>query len=338
MIRKLLTLAVTGCLFFAGLWLYLNHWSLKARVLPQPVTVELPRGGSLEQLASQLHNAQVISDPTIFRYWLRLVGGFRNFQAGPYRFADQVKPEDIRSAMIAGNIYEPVVLEFTIPEGFTVAQIVGRLSKLKVGSSQELMAVLTDPKWQQELKVVGPKAEGYLYPATYQFTNMPGPRRALTRLVKTFWSKLPPNYEASAVAKGLTLHEAITFASLIEMETKVDDERPLVSEVIWARLEDRAPLGIDATIIYGIKNYDGDLKWRHLRDSKNLYNSRIHRGLPPTPIGAPSRASMEAVLEPSSFGYYYYVLKPGSDRHHFSKSLAEHNKHVKKLVRAERQR
>lgn len=93
------------------------------------------------------------------------------------------------------------------------------------------------------------------------------------------------------------------------------------------------PLGIDAAIIYGIKGWDGDLKTAHLRDRKNLYNLRLHRGLPPGPICSPSKAALQAVLSPASDGYYYYVLLPGNgSRHHFSKTLKEHNFFVKKLV------
>ena len=88
-------------------------------------------------------------------------------------------------------------------------------------------------------------------------------------------------------------------------------------------------------LIYGIPDYAGDLKWAHLSDASNPYNGRIHKGLPPTPIGSPSAASLEAVLSPSNYGYYYYVLMPGGGgRHHFSKSLKEHNEHVRRLVDA----
>ena len=137
---------------------------------------------------------------------------------------------------------------------------------------------------------------------------------------------------------GLTLDQAVTFASLIEMETMQESEKRLIAEVIWRRLKRGEPLGIDAAIIYGIPDYDGDIKWVHLRDAKNRYNTRIHKGLPPTPIGAVSRVSLEAVLEPTNFGYYYYVLDAVDHTHHtFSKTLAEHNLNVQKYLRASRQ-
>ncbi len=142
-----------------------------------------------------------------------------------------------------------------------------------------------------------------------------------------FWRELPPSYEENCKAKGLILYQCVTFASLIELETKFDDERSMISEVIWRRLKAREPLGIDAALIYGIPNYDGDIKWVHLRDRKNKYNTRIFAGLPPSPIGSPSRDSLAAVLTPTNFGYRYYVLDIQiGERHHFSKSPSEHQK------------
>ena len=153
-------------------------------------------------------------------------------------------------------------------------------------------------------------------------------------MVETFWNRLPEDYVAQLESLGLSLHEAVIFASLIEKETAIEDEKPKVAEVIWNRLKRKDALGIDAAVIYGIKDYDGQIRWSHLRDRKNPYNLRIHRGLPPGPIGAVSVSSLQAILEPTSEGYYFYVLKVNSGgRHHFSKTLKEHNLYVQKLVR-----
>jgi len=107
--------------------------------------------------------------------------------------------------------------------------------------------------------------------------------------------------------------------------------------VIWRRLREGAPLGIDASIIYGIEDYTGDLKWKHLRDAKNPYNSRIHKGLPPTPICSPGLKALEAVFNPTQYGYKFYVAdtkRPGW--HVFTKTHREHNAKVKELIQATR--
>ena len=189
------------------------------------------------------------------------------------------------------------------------------------------------------MNVPSSSLEGYLYPATYRFSKIPTAQQAFEEAVSTFWKRLPESYAEQVATRGLTLNEAVTFASLIEMETPHDDERQYVSEVIWNRLKRNIALAIDASIIYGIEDFNGNLSRSHLEDKSNKYNTRVHRGLPPSPICSPSAASLKAVLEPSDEGYYYYVLDLESgSRHRFSKTLKEHNRYVKKLVADTRKR
>lgn len=244
-------------------------------------------------------------------------------------------PRAITTAMIDGEIYKPIVAKITIPEGFTLAQVAARLEANGIGAATETIKLATGSELLQKLGIKSDSLEGFLYPATYEFfVKLPTPEEALSAMVEKFWKMLPVNYPASASALGLDLKQAVTFASLIELETGQESEKKLVSEVIWRRLRANDFLGIDAAIIYGITGYQGDLTWKHLRDPANPYNTRLHRGLPPSPIGSPSRTSLEAVLAPTDFGYYYYVLdadNPGT--HHFSKTGAEHALYVRKLVK-----
>ena len=109
----------------------------------------------------------------------------------------------------------------------------------------------------------------------------------------------------------------------------------MIAEVIQSRLKNGEPLGIDAAIIYGIPDYDGDIKWKDLKNANNPYNTRLHRGLPPTPIGAASRSSLEAILNPTKLGYYYYMLDSADHtRHVFSTTLGEHNALVNKFLKS----
>ena len=206
----------------------------------------------------------------------------------------------------------------------------------RVGSYDELWKLAHNKKFLAKLKVKAPNLEGYIYPATYKFLKRLNGKEVFSEMVETFWEKLPPNYLERIKAKRLSLHKAITFASLIEMETSHEDEKNMIAEVIWSRLKNREPLGIDAALIYGIENYKGDIKWKHLKDRKNKYNTRIHKGLPPGPIGAVTSSTLESLLNPTSKGYYYYVLIAGTTRHHFSKTFKEHNKHVKLLLKQQR--
>lgn len=335
--RFLLTLLVLGCLgtaLVAGGLHQLDAWSRAPHAMPTPQVVQLRKGMTLRQLSETLENQKVIDHWPLFYTWVRVNSLFARFQAGPYRFELFARPVDIATDMTTGKVYQPVLVQFTIPEGFSLRKITDRLVANGIGKKEDVWRLLHNRDFIASLKIEASSLEGYLYPATYQFTEFPDPNKAIQKMVQTFWENLPPGYQEAISARKLTLHQAVTFGSLIEMETLHPDEKPYVSEVIWRRLNDKVPLAIDAAIIYGIADYDGNIRRRHLEDAKNPYNTRIHRGLPPSPIGSVSRESLAAVLTPSNMGYYYYVLELGPDqRHHFSRTLTEHNEYVKKLVR-----
>lgn len=333
----LLTISATvPVLLVIGGHRWLHLWGKHERYLPSEAVVQLDRGESLREFSRELTAAGLIEHPLLFELWVRLYSNYELFQAGRYRASGTFSVADLTGSILAGKVYNPLVLQYTIPEGFTLTQIAARLEANGVGDIAAFNYLASDREFLDSLGVLAPSLEGYVYPATYSFTEHPDLQGALRVMVESFWDNLPEGYEAAVNERGLTLQEAVTFASLIELETHHDSERPYVSEVIWNRLKSGIALGIDAALIYGIEDYDGDIKWRHLEDDSNLYNTRKHRGLPPGPIGSPSRKSLEAVLTPSAFGYYYYVLDVETGFHNFSKSLDEHNRYVQKLLRDKR--
>ena len=294
---------------------------------------------ALENFADRLEASGLVSNSTAFTYWIKFFSDYSRFQAGNYLFESSVSPEQIAAKVIEGDTFEPVILQFTIPEGFTVKKLAARLAEAGVASEEEILKLASDPEFISTLGLEASSLEGFLYPATYSFTEVPDARKALSVPVATMLERLPQGFESKAAEKGLSLRQAVTIASLIELETALDSERSRVSEVIWNRLNSNMALAIDASVIYGIDNFAGNLRRRHLRDRSNLYNTRVHRGLPPTPIGSPSLASLKAVLNPSDEGLYYYVRAPEMGKaHRFSKNLKEHNENVRELVRAERKK
>ncbi len=315
-----------------GLGYYLNRWSSSpVTIVPETgVVVSFPKGTPLGRLGERLAEQGVINNRWLFTLLVRADGQYGSFQAGDYQFMGMVTPREVVQKILKGETFSEVVLQFTIPEGFNVQQVSERLSAQGLGSVAEIKALLHDPKFLKQMRVEGQSLEGFLYPATYTFHKKPLLRDVVQKMVETFWQRLPNGYMDELKKVGLTLNQAVTFASLIELETQLDSERPKVAEVIWRRLKDGVPIAIDAALIYGIKDYKGDITWAHLKDAANPYNTRIHRGLPPGPIGAPSANSLLAVLNPSKEGFYYYVLTEyGSKEHAFSKSLSEHNQRVK---------
>lgn len=338
LLRQILVIALLGAAGF-GFWVFyvLPRWAGVARPIDEPKVVHLDRGMKLAEFAAQLEAEGLIDRGLSFRFWVKFHRNYNRFQAGTFRFEKGASPISIVATVESGKTWVPFVLQYVIPEGFTLKQVIERLEARGVGGKAELESVSRSSELRTQFGIKAPNVEGYIYPATYSFVKMPTPKEAFTKMLQTFFAALPPGLDEQLKSKRLSLHDAITFASLVERETQIDEERPLVAEVIWNRLKAGEPLGIDAALIYGITNYKGDITWEHLRDRRNLYNNRIHKGLPPSPIGAISMESLLAVLAPAAEGYHFYVLRnDGSRRHHFTKTLAEHNVFVKQLIESSR--
>ncbi len=337
LIKLGLFLLLVGLLLWATIEVYLPRWAETTKDLPQAALVRLDNGTPLKEFADRLQANGVIDCSICFRFWVRFRRSYSLFQAGPYRFENKVSPLDIARKVESGEIWQPFELQFVIPEGFTLKQVIERLLAREVGTREEIEESTKDADLLARYKIPGPNVEGYLFPATYSFVSKPPVRIIFEKMIDTFFQTLPPSLGEDLKASKISLHQAVIIASLIERETELDEERPFVSEVIWNRLKAGEPLGIDAALIYGISDYQGDIKWEHLRDRKNPYNSRIHKGLPPTPIGAISMESLLAVFHPTKLGYRFYVLSnDGSKKHHFTKTLKEHNLYVKQLIEASR--
>lgn len=311
---------------------FITQWSTTKRNYSEPIAFTLERGQSLKTLAKNLESSNIIKPAWFFELWVRFKSDYGKFQAGNYQVQGELSVQDLVEMMINGNTYDQVVFSILVPEGFTLKQIAERISAAGLASSRDVINAGQDYSLLQELKLQGDSVEGYLFPAFYNFYSTPSVEDILRKMVATFRQRLPADYEIRAQEKGLSLHQAVTFASLIEAETPHDRERPLISEVIWNRLKARMALGIDAAIIYGVADYDGNLRFKDLQDRSNPYNTRIHIGLPPGPIGSPSSKSLQAVLEPSNLGNYYYVIDVPTREHYFSKDLKEHNSRVRKML------
>jgi UPF0755 protein len=317
----------------AGSYWGLKRWYTHPRNLAEAVVIDFVRGTSLDKLSLTLQKEKILSSRWAFKVGVRLFADYASFKAGTYLIETGYSYASIASMLTDGRIHEPIILTLTIPEGFSKEKIVARLVAREVGTKEDYAALWQNKELMNSLGLPG--WEGFLFPSTYSFRKIPSPEEMVRILVKTFFDKLPQGYEVALKERGMSLYEGVNFASLIEKETAHVDEMPLVSEVIWRRLKRGWPLGIDAAVIYGIEEYDGDIKWKDLRNAQNPFNTRIHKGLPPTPICSPSTQALLAVLNPSDEGYYYYVLDVDNEgRHYFSKTLAEHNMYVKKLVQA----
>lgn len=338
-LRSLILVLALACAVAIGGAIELRRWRTTPLLIEAPVELDLARGEGLRSFAEKLEERGVVDSSLRFYLVVRFGEGYSRFQAGHYRFVGNISPAMVIAQVRSGEVYRPIVFEITIPEGMTIKRLFARLEEIGYPGARKLLAHALSGEFAASLGVSSPSLEGFLFPATYAFTEIPSPDELLRTMVAEFRKRLPAGYEERAAERGLTLEQAVTFASLIELESAHDDERRMISEVIWNRLRRRMNLGIDAAIIYGIADYRGDLTFKHLRDGTNPYNTRLRPGLPPTPIGSPSLDALKAVLEPTDFGYLYYVAEPGgTGRHRFTKTLAEHVRGVAALRRDRRRR
>jgi UPF0755 protein len=230
----------------------------------------------------------------------------------------------------------PVTLRIVFPEGFSARQMADRVSEVRkiairkrgvtprltgVAYAQATARTLPPASFRRYLK--RRSVEGFLFPSLYEFTKETAAQELVDEQLDVFQTRWSTIDLTRARAGNLTPYDVLIIASMIERETAAPDERRLVSAVIYNRLRKRMPLGIDATLRYGL-GIPGNrpLTKRHLR-SRSPYNTRIHTGLPPTPIGNPGVPSMRAAARPAGRNYLYYLRRPGSVRHFFTASEAE---------------
>ncbi|SHJ23536.1 UPF0755 protein [Malonomonas rubra DSM 5091] len=324
--RKLLTGVLLVSLLLALSFGSLTYYLLYSPVTPtETIDYQLQPGASLIKVARDLESSGVVRTSLSLRFFARLEDVGEKIHTGHYRFSEQATPQQILHRLATGDVEK---VSLTIPEGFTLQQIVERIQKLGYGDKTKLLQLAYDKSFIASFSLQADSLEGYLYPETYLFTPGVSEKQLLTMMVKQFLSNLPQNILAAAKKNKLDFHELVTLASIIEKETGKMEEMPLISSVFHNRLKKGMQLQTDPTVIYGIKNFDGNLTRKHLK-SKTPYNTYIIRGLPPGPIASPGLAALKAAAIPAESQYLYFVAK-GDGSHHFSKTLKEHNRAVRK--------
>jgi UPF0755 protein len=289
------------------------------------VSVWIRPGQGFFETVTQLEEAGLIRHPKKFRWLAYLKGDERRIRAGEYMLSACMSPAAILEAMIRG---ETVVHKVVVPEGATMVKIARTLAKAGLVSEETFLRAASEGGLIQTLGLEGDTLEGYLFPETYHFPKGVTAEQIIKKMVAQFRSVFTAEWADKARTKGLTTPEVVTLASIVEKETAKPEERPLIAAVFLNRLKRNMRLESDPTVIYGIKNFDGNLTRKDLK-TLTPYNTYQARGLPPGPIANPGRASIEAVLYPSAEPYLYFVSK-NDGSHHFSRTLQEHNRMVRR--------
>jgi len=309
-----------------GGYLYLRSVGLYGGSDPgRAVEVVIDEGASVAEIGKLLERKNVIKSAFGFRLATYLDGGAEEIQAGRYEMPTGLSARDALAFLVGeepASLQEFVML--TVPEGSWVTEFARAVGEQTHISEKAFLRAANSGEMRSDiLPDEVDTLEGLLFPSTYQVAEDETAKSLVRRLLTTFEEQAAElDLEARADALGITPYEAVIIASMIEAETRVDEERPKVARVIYNRIELGWSLGIDATVLYALGDRRAPLTTTNL-NVDSPYNTRRYAGLPPTPIGAPGRASLEAALAPAEGDWLYYVLADCEGRHAFSETDAE---------------
>lgn len=289
----------------------------------EPVTVEIPAGATLPEVADILADHDVVGSARLFHVYARVMRADRELKAGTYRLETG---SSVRSALRALTRGEVVTVPLVVPEGFTIRQMAPRIAGLTGMAEDEVRDTLLDEGMAAQLSVPGPTLEGYLFPDTYLFAPGIPLQTVVDAMVDRYRAIWTPERQALLEASEMTEREVVTLASIIQAEARVLEEMPRISGVYRNRLDRGWLLQADPTVIYALGGYRERLLFAAIDSvADDPYNTYEHPGLPPGPIGSPGELAIDAALEPEEHDFMYFVARPDGS-HIFSRSLADHNR------------
>ncbi len=305
-------------------------WSLWRPGPGRTITVEIPQGASGGAILEMLHQKGLLPVPLVARIYLLVGAHGRRLHYGRYHFGPHTRPVEALQVLLEGRV---AMVRVTIVEGSTLSEIAARMSAVGIGTPATWHNAVHHVAWIAGLAPQAPSLEGFLFPDTYQFAE--GTRALTAAHVMTQRFLRVWHAEASRVGAlwGSPL-AVVTLASLVEAETGVPEERPIVAGVFLNRLRRGMLLQCDPTVVYALKRrgvWHGRLRHADLAVD-DPYNTYRYPGLPPGPIDCPGRSALRAALAPAHTRYLYFVAKPGGG-HVFSVTLREHNRAIARLRR-----
>ena len=328
--KKLTISLIAGCLIiglavYVAADIYLFAHRPADKFTTQTMAFHILPGQTFDRISDNLHQHNLIASPAKFKIIARFNDHDRNIIAGEYALSPAMTPLQILKKLSDGIVR---LHRLSIPEGYAIVQIAEKVEAAGFCDRQTFIRAATDEAAVRKLGIDANTCEGFLFPDTYYFSGDVSPGQIISAMVERFNHVFLPEWEKQAKAMGFSVLETVTLASIIEKETGVAAERPVISSVFHNRLKRNMRLASDPTVIYGIPDFDGNITRKHLT-TPTPYNTYIIKGLPPGPIASPGAASFHAALFPADTEYLYFVAKP--DRtHYFSKTLEEHNRAVRK--------
>lgn len=301
---------------------------------PSARVIYIRKGMPLWKISEQLEEEGVIRNRHLFFGTTIILGKRAEIKAGEYELHTQMLPLEVLDNLVKGQVKRHLV---TIAEGSTLSQIAQLLQDLYIVEKQAFLRTASSPVFISSLGLSpspGVTLEGYLFPETYYLIREMDPEEVIQMMVHQFNKVFGPELENRASQMGISQREAVILASIIEKETPLPSEKPLISAVLHNRLKKKIPLQSDPTVIYGIRNFDGNLTKEHLL-TPTPYNTYLVQGLPPTPICNPGKDSILAALYPARVPYLYFVSK-NDGSHYFSSDIEDHHRAVWKYQKLPR--
>lgn len=323
--RRLFTLAAAAAAVVLGAWVF-REVGGSASPTDRPARVIIPKGASMKAAADSLAAHRVIGSTRLFRWFASLSGSATTIKPGTYQFAAGAGYRDVLDALVTGR---GIMRTVVIPEGFDLRDIVPAVAKALDVPEDSVEAAVADSAWRKELDIPTPTLEGYLFPATYSFTDGTTAREAVNAMVERFIDVWKPEWNARLQAMSISRHVAMTMAAIVEKEARKPEERPIIAAVYWNRVKKGMRLQADPTVQYALPRHVARVLYKDLEvDSK--YNTYKNAGLPPGPIASPGEASIAAALAPADVPYLYFVAK-GDGGHQFTTTFDDHTKAIRAI-------
>ncbi|WP_430113810.1 endolytic transglycosylase MltG [Peribacillus frigoritolerans] len=342
LVRKIIMITIASLIVLIGVvglvgFLYIN--SAMKPVDPDDDTikkVKIPIGSSVNGISTLLEEQGIIKDARVFKYYIK----FRNesgFQAGEYKLSPSMPIEDIVTSIKTGKLMKEAAMKITIPEGKQLIQIADIIAGKTGEDPKKVFKELNDKKFVNSMQEQFPQLltseienekvlyplEGYLFPATYDFyEEKPTLESIVIEMLKKTEETLQA-YEGQMDKNDYSVHEMLTFASLVEEEATAQVDRGKIASVFYNRIEEDMPLQTDPTVLYAKGSHKSRVYYKDL-EVKSPYNTYKNKGLPPGPIANAGTTSIDAVLKPEKTDYLYFLATPEGEVL-YSKTLDDHN-------------
>lgn len=297
------------------------------------IEIMIPSGSTATTISKILEDQGIIADADMFKLQIKKQNLGKDLKAGKYRLSPGMNSSELLDILTKQT--DTAVEKLVVPEGFEIKNIVARLEKMEFSEVSEFQNLVSDKSnFEEEFPFLkdlpaNSSLEGYLFPATYELSKEDSAKSLVEQMLRAY-RRVYQNHIEGEIPEGMSLHELMTMASIVEREARTDKDRPLIASVFYNRLNIKKPLESCATVQYLLGERKANLSTEDLK-IESPYNTYRNAGLPPGPIANPGLKSIDAALKPQETDYLFFVLTGEDGSHTFTKTYEEHKKAMKNM-------